>query len=291
MVPRRRKGLIAKEVWQKVLQDLKSLSPPTPLTLCLHGAGEPLLHPALPEILKKAVQIPHLRVGFMTNAMLLDEDWAKFLVDLPVAWVAFSVDGVKAQTNDKIRRGAKLEIVEENIRRLISYRARKGSPYPELTFNMVAYPHVTEEEIWAYVRKWAPYASQVLISRFRPLSSKRLLREEEKGRLKPRACVLPFRQMVIAWDGRVGLCCEDIFLEHQLGEVMKAPLLEIFNNKAYQMVRRLHEKGHREKIPLCRECDVWAAEEVFKEEQLSLGNIKLRALYRPSGVLWQRVVN
>ena len=240
------------------------------------------------EILKEAVRIPHLRAGFMTNAMLLDEDWARFLVNLPIAWIAFSVDGVKPETNDAVRRGAKLETIEKNIYRFLEYQA-KTSSHLEVSFNMVAYPFIDDEEIKNYIKKWAPYATSIIISRFRPVPSKRILRKEEREKLRHHACPLPFRQMVIGWDGRVGLCCEDIFLESPLGNILKKSLLDIFNDTPFKRVRRLHQKKKMEKIVLCRECDVWAAEDVLQEEEISLDGIRFLVQHRPSGRIYRRM--
>ncbi len=270
-------------LWEKVLAELENWRPQAPVTLCLYGGGEPLLHPELREILLRASQIPHLRVGFMTNAMLLDEELARFLVDLPLAWIAFSVDGTDPSLNDRIRRGAHLEVIERNINRLIAYREEKGSSLPEITFNMVAYPEVGPREIEAYVTRWGPYATQILISRFRPVPSKRLLRPEEREKISPHPCPLPFRQMVISWDGRVGLCCEDIFIDQLLGDVKRSSLLAVFNSRRARRLRLRHKKGLRETIPLCRNCDVWAAEDVLEERIATVGDKRFKVITRPAG--------
>jgi len=275
-----------RELWQKILSELSSWTPPAPITLCLYGAGEPLLHPELKDILKEAIKIPHLRVGFMTNAMLLKKEVAQFLVDLPIAWLAFSVDGVNPNINDAIRRGAKLKIVEKNIEQLIYYKTKKNSSFPELTFNMVAYPSISPEDEKNFVSRWAPYATQIMVSRFRPIPSKRLLTEEEKNKIKDHPCPLPFRQLVVAWDGRVGLCCEDIFIEIQIGDSRQEPLINIFNNRVIKKIRNWHQKGQKTKIPLCRECDVWAAEDLLREEVINLNGIYLKVTERPSGKVY-----
>ena len=282
----RPKGYLSRALWEKILAELADWRPPWPVNLCLHGGGEPLLHPEFREILSRASRIPHLRVGFMTNAMLLFEDLSHFLVDLPLSWIAFSVDGTRAALNDGIRRGARLEVIEKNIDFLIAYREEKKSPLPDISFNMVAYPEVEPADIEAYVARWGRHAAQIFISRFRPVSSRRLLRPEERSRITPHPCPLPFRQMVISWDGQVGLCCEDIFVEQRLGDVRRSSLLEVFNGRRARRLRIRHQKGFRETIPLCRSCDVWAAEDVLKEEIVTIEGKSFRRITRPSGWLY-----
>jgi len=179
-------------------------------------------------------------------------------------------------------------VIERNIERLLDYRERSGAGLPRVSFNMVLYPGVEEEEVREYVRRWGPYAETIMISRFRPVPSKRLLSPEERDSVKPHPCPLPFRQMVISWDGKVGLCCEDVFMDVLLGEVTKDSLLEIFNSRRYRRIRRIHERLEFEKIPLCRDCDVWAAEEVLREETLCIGGLNFRVFHRPSGRLFVR---
>lgn len=208
-------------VWRSILSEVKDWPKEHKkgLALCFHGAGEPLLHPELKNILEEARKIPGVSIGFMTNAMLLNEDWAIFLVDLPVDWLWFSIDGAFPETNDNFRKGSRLTVIERNVLNLIEKRERKGNGRPLLSFNMVAYPKIDRNEIELYVRRWLPYAALVSISRFRPLGSKRLLSPEERAAVKRRPCPLLYRQMVVAWDGTAGLCCEDIHLEVPLGRV------------------------------------------------------------------------
>ncbi len=281
---KRPKGFLSPNIWEKVFADIESWSPKTEgVTLCLHGAGEPLLHPHLREILQAARKIPGVKLGFMTNAMLLDEAWTKFLVSLPLDWLWFSVDGARPETNDFFRRGARLSIIEKNIRRLIKEKEKRGQEIPQLFFNMVAYPEVSEGEKEEYLLRWLPYAGGITISRFRPLASKKLLRPEERAKIAEKPCPLLYRQMVIAWDGRVGLCCEDINVEYQLGHVEKEGLLDIFNGPQANRAREAHEKGKREEIALCRECEVWAAEEILSLQEQEINGRRTRVFYRPSG--------
>ncbi|WP_255592425.1 radical SAM/SPASM domain-containing protein [Thermosulfurimonas sp. F29] len=225
----------------------------------------------------------------MTNAMLLNDEWATFLVDLPVDWLWFSIDGAFPETNDRFRKGSRLTVIEKNILNLIEKRERKGNGRPLLSFNMVAYPEIEDREIEIYVRRWLPYAVVVSISRFRPLGSRRLLSPEERTWIKPRPCPLLYRQMVIAWDGTVGLCCEDIHVEVPLGQIGGKTLLEIFNGKEARQARRYHESGRAKDLSLCRECDVWAADIVLKEEILRIEDLSVRKIYRPAGVLYEKL--
>ena len=277
-------------VWKKVLRDVEAWSSvDKQVTLCFHGAGEPLLHPKLKEILARARKVSGASIGFMTNGMLLDESWAEFLVALPVDWVWFSIDSNSPAINDRYRKGSKLEKIVWNVERLVERKERSKSSLPILNFNMVAYPDVKREDIDDYLKKWIPHASCISVSRFRPIPSKRLLTVDERKRLISKPCPLLYRQIVISWDGKVGLCCEDINIDVVLGNIVKQGILEIFNGEKINKIRVLHEKKKKGKIPLCKECDMWAADEVLSERIEEICGVRVNVLEKPSGTVYLRI--
>ncbi|WP_313070483.1 SPASM domain-containing protein [Lacrimispora sp.] len=79
----------------------------------------------------------------------------------------------------------------------------------------------------------------------------------EKVCMYPEAkCVLPFKQMIIRPDGKVSLCCNDPLGKNTLGDASKDPLLEIWNNDRYKMIRQCLYNG-REHWNHCKYCDTF----------------------------------
>ena len=64
------------------------------------SGGEPLLHPDIRPILKKASE--KLTIRLLTNGTLIDRSWADFLSDLNI-YIQISIDGPTAEINDPIR--------------------------------------------------------------------------------------------------------------------------------------------------------------------------------------------
>lgn len=282
-------GIMAEDIWKAIFKDISQWSQEAGrVNLCLHGAGEPLLHPHFKEILKTAREVPNASVGFMTNGMLFDEKWHEFVLSLPVDWIWLSIDGARPETNDRYRLGADLKRIETNIEKFLEIKAMRGSNEPVLNFNMVKYPEVSEEEVLEFIEKWIPHAETVSIAAFRPIGSKRL---PDLRKLKPkdRPCPLLYSQMVISWDGTVGLCCEDINADVPLGKVTNKDLLSIFNSRAINKIRNLHEKGKREKIPLCSKCDVWAADIAMETKEETIGGVKVEVVKTLAAVLYKKV--
>lgn len=275
-----------KSLWTKVLKELGGW--PHPVSLLTHGAGEPLLYPHLVDLLQQAKQIPNLKVGFMTNAMLLDANWAKRLVDMQIDFLAFSIDGIYPQTHDYFRRNASLQSIETNLSRLIHEKKEQKSQLPHLSFNMVGYEQILDQAE-GYVRRWLPHAQSVSIAKFRPVGSRTLW--DNRGQTPPfRPCPLLFNQLVIGVDGRVGLCCEDINLEVTVGKIQESSIMEIYNHsKALNKFRQAHERQDLRQLPLCRDCHVWGGDIPLATELVTIDGIQAQKTTTHAFTSYQKV--
>src|SRR3990172_12007163 len=64
-------GFVKEQVWKGVIDELSTW--PVPVSLDLHGAGEPLLHRDFLTIAAYAKSKKNITAGFLSNATLLDE--------------------------------------------------------------------------------------------------------------------------------------------------------------------------------------------------------------------------
>lgn len=280
---RRDLGFMPSWVWKRVLDEIKTW--PVSVSLITHGAGEPLIYPNLQDILEKAKKISHVRVGFMTNGMLLDHDWSTWLVQNQVDFIFFSIDGVDPATHDYFRINADLKKIEHNVMTLVKEKEKQGSSLPRLSFNMVGYPEILAQAE-PYARKWLPVAESISIARFRPIGSRKLWAGDNDMPFRP--CPLLWKQMVISFDGRVGLCCEDINLDVPLGELKDLSLFEIYNGRLISEYRKKHLKGKISNLPLCSGCHAWAGELQLEEQSLNWGNLDVTRLKTPSSVMYRK---
>jgi tungsten cofactor oxidoreducase radical SAM maturase len=101
------------------------------------GYGEPFAHPHILDYLA-AVKDLGLKVTVSTNGVLLDEEWAKALVQLGVEVVSVSLDGADPSTYDDVRQGADLRAVLGNIETLNKVKAQQGTTVPRLWIEFVA---------------------------------------------------------------------------------------------------------------------------------------------------------
>jgi radical SAM protein with 4Fe4S-binding SPASM domain len=67
-------------------------------------------------------------------------------------------------------------------------------------------------------------------------------------------CLLPFEQMVIRPDGKISLCCKDVYGQYTLGDIRYETISSIWNNDIYNNLRKKMRLG-RNNIQLCSNCN------------------------------------
>ena len=101
-------------------------------TLRIQG-GEAFAYAGFPELLEDVeatVRRPMLSIS--TNGTLIGEEWAERIVRLPFSNVTVSLDGGTPETYARMRRGADLGAVLENVQRIQQWKRRLGSELPHL---------------------------------------------------------------------------------------------------------------------------------------------------------------
>jgi len=68
-------------------------------------------------------------------------------------------------------------------------------------------------------------------------------------------CCMPFSMMAVRPDGKLSLCCCDVYESVTLGDLTEQGILEAWRGERYNEVRRMMLKG-RQNIGYCRRCDV-----------------------------------
>jgi MoaA/NifB/PqqE/SkfB family radical SAM enzyme len=96
--------------------------------IVMHGIGEPLLHPDLPVMVGYAKERhPSATVMFNSNAVLLDEERRRALLDAGLDEFRVSLDAASPETYSQIRGIAAFEQVVDNVRALAE-AAGRGRP-------------------------------------------------------------------------------------------------------------------------------------------------------------------
>lgn len=256
----------------------------------LTGIGESFLNPDFTNMIKY-VKRKDLYLELYDSFFLIDEKVVRVLVESGVDRMIVSMDAASEKTYEKIRVGAKLKTVLQNIKKLRTLKKKLQSHYPEITFHYI----ISKENI-----------SEVL--NFVDLV-KKIMREEETS-IYFTSILHPFKQIQdmvvsipdslvsaadekckklgikVAWnrnvpheksqitkcnewtmpfifvDGTVVPCCagnESNKRDYQrltsLGNIFEAPFEKLWNGSKYKNLRKMIHDG---KVPAaCKYCTIY----------------------------------
>ena len=244
--------MITEQLFREVIDQAVDLGIPS---LKLNWRGEPLMQPLLPRFIEYAKRKGMLETVINTNAVTLDAEKARALIEAGLDMMIYSFDGGTAETYDKMRVGRfkenRFEDVYENIARFHNIRKEIGSPFPRTRIQMVLTPE-TMGEVDEFRSRFTPIVDDVLVKAYeerglnlevytgekrKMLLAKLSQRTKRKVNTIPQTMVwertegefllstgrLPcqqlYQRLMVAYDGGVYMCCNDWGAEHPIGFV------------------------------------------------------------------------
>lgn len=98
----------------------------------LMGWGEPTIHPHFNEMLE-IINKHSARKYFCSNGMNLKKI-KNAIFDYNVDVFAVSLDGATDETNSRIRRGSKIDVITEDLKDIVRIKKERGLKYPWINF-------------------------------------------------------------------------------------------------------------------------------------------------------------
>jgi len=249
---KRPKGFMETKLFKRVVDELAALQVQA---LSLHYGGESLLHPNFPELLEYATN-HNLTVGWYDNGMLFTEEITDLTVELGVDEVVFSLDGL-GKVNDDIRKGAKYEVIEQNILMLLRKRGLAGKPRVII--------HMTDvgqgsDELKRCVDYWVPKVDFVTVSpclnsRYQIIRPRKYFGDYPTR--QNRMCYSPFSYLAILWNGDVTPCCHDLEGALVMGNVAETNVKSVWTNQKYRDLRKVCLTGNFPRDSICFACNAW----------------------------------
>lgn len=235
------------------------------LIITLNKDGEPLLHPELTQMIKyaKDKEAAH-KINFYSNGILLSEAKSIELIKSGLDTIHISIDAFSNETYKKIKNSQKLEVVEENVKKLVELKKKLLSKIPLVIVKIIRTAE-TQAEIKQFINKWKGIADFIEIGEYHTwdgtLNDTGLSEQPEaKQRIKRYPCTFLWYNPVILWDGRVTTCCVDYQGKGIIGDVNEELLSKIWQGKVLQNIRRAHLENEYDTIPLCNKCQFWRCE-------------------------------
>lgn len=229
-------------LFKRIIDELE----PYPETiLVLHRRGESLLHPKFSECLDY-VKGKFCNIQLATNGTLLDKEISKKIIE-SISFISFSLD-VPEEFN-RMRTPADYEAVEAKIHQFITLNEGRITTQISMvrtsetpTVNMERF-----KQIWSgKVDRIRIYEEHSADGSFGSLKNKRSERVP---------CAMPFYEILIFADGRVGRCNHD-WNGDPLGCLKDTTIRELWNSKKYEYLREQH-RILKLTDPVCRSCDSW----------------------------------
>ena len=254
----RKQGFLEKELLKKFIQENKKILKGQ--FIWFHFGGESLLHPELPEMIK-ILKESDIKVRMSTNAVLLNNEISRKLMESGLDYIVFSVDGVKKETYEKIRKGASFEKVEKNI--LDFLKIKKDFGLRTKTQIQIVEIEDNKKEIAPFIKKWKKTDINYInvksfCSRASRVKDKNLFRSLNKTKRKIEKhypCFYLWETLIILWNGDVLPCCQNLTGELIVGNIKKNSLNEIWNSFAMKELRERHLVNNPP-FP-CNQCPDW----------------------------------
>jgi len=201
-----------------------------------------------------------MKSSFYSNAVLLNSDKIKRILENPADLIRFSVDGSRKETFEKIRVGANFEKVTENIKKLYLERQKRGKSLPVIEVFFTALD-TNRREAREFMKQWKTYSDFASIYPADSRESEKFVGIDYK-KLKFYPCFNP-KKLIVLSSGKVVLCCVDVDGKVVLGDVRKNSLKEILNSEAYEEIYK-SQLNRKCKIEMCKNCSKGYLDSAFQ---------------------------
>lgn len=187
--------------------------------LTLYGNNEPWLDKRIVEFHEYArKQLPEAFIFMSTNGLLLNVDKVKAIVPY---------------LDQLIINNYCLDMkMHDNVRVIYEYVKAHPQEFKDV-------------DILIQIR----YLKEVLTNRAGSAPNK-----QSKGKVIKETCLMPYTDMWIMPNGKMGICCCDNFEKSTLADLNVTPLKEAWNSAAYQNLRQAIRKS-RAGYDFCKYCD------------------------------------
>ena len=254
--------------------------------LQLQGIGEPLLNPDIFRMIAYA-KSKRIRVGFFTNATLINPEVSEKILKSGLDWINLSLDGASPDIYEKIRKGADFEEVIKNIITLMETKKKRKAPKISLWFtamkmNIAELPAIIglakrleiEKVVAQGIHFWGndfcrDYLKKDSLLNDVDLTEKTFIqavKEAKKLKIKlnfrpryfekrtRRICRWPWVSCFITVEGYVTPCCVQGSdpLMINFGNIFEKDFKDIWNSLPYQDFRRQLKSKYLPEI--CQDC-------------------------------------
>ena len=218
--------------------------------------GESLLHPKFLDMVEETKRAGIGPCDLTTNAMSLNEEKMRRLLEAPIDVIDISTDAYSKETYEKIRIKGKFDVVTANTKRLLEMRDELKSP-TKIMVSIIAQKQALHE-VEAFQSYWGQYVDEVLV---RGLNNDLGIVEVEETYFDEKTTRWPcpqfWKRVTINMHGDVRFCVEDWRNNGVVGNVKDTTIQQIWQREPYDKFRQLHTTGRWGDMAMCEKCMDW----------------------------------
>ncbi len=250
-------GNMSWELFQKIVDEAEKH---IPIAMTLFFRGESLLHPEFFRMVRYAKEKGIGPLQLASNGFLLNEATGSEIIASGLDFISFSLDTLNPEIYKKTRVHSDLSVAMGNVVRFAQkcqQLKREGMNVPEIQISSVDVPDYREEQE-EFISFWRQYADRVRIYEEHSSDGKlgRIQRFQD-DRMPRKPCQKLYNDIIVYWDGRVGICNHDWDRTEYIGNVTNSSLRDIWLSEKYQELRNRHENRKFPEGDICRFCDHW----------------------------------
>jgi hypothetical protein len=251
----RKRGFMEFELFEKIMKELSGARR-KPI-VHLHGFGEPLLDPLLPEriALAKACGIKHTYI--VTNASLLFSETSRKIIDAGLDRMKISFCGTDEKSYNATMRRLDFKVALQNIKDFMRIRNELHKRSPRLILQYLP-QEATGARTEEFQALWRSLPDKIsgdcmnlsALDNFGGGKSYNVI-----GKRIVSVCFYPWSAMSVLYDGRAVTCCVDYNGVQGIGDLNSQSLREIWNGPVLSAIRRNFGKLDYRGFPTCLCCD------------------------------------
>ncbi len=239
--------IISIKLFKKIVDQAVDMGVPS---IKLNWRGEPLMHPKLYQMIEYAKHKGILETIINTNATHLSPKISRRLIESGLDFMIYSFDGGTKETYEKMRPGRfkknNFDHVYQNIVNFSNIREQMNAKFPSTKIQMIlTEDSYTEQE--SFYSLFKDFVDEVTVTQYAErggniedlnntekaqyadLCNQLSLPEgtpymrDANGNISVSSsrlpCEQPYQRMLVTYDGRVAMCCNDWGAMHPIGYV------------------------------------------------------------------------
>ena len=251
------RGAMSKELFEKIaeeLHDYKNIIK----RVSLYRDGEPLLDRTLHSKIYLLKKIGIKEVVISSNISILNSEKTKQLLDSNLDIIIMSIDSLKKNIYNKIRKGLNFDNVVQNALNFIQLRNKLNSK-TKIWIRMIR-QELNWNEWDEYKQFWKGHlndSDRINYHLIHNWGGQVNIQNAKKSYQPQMPCVALWSQIVIFANGDVPMCNVDYSNSQPNGSILNQSIYDVWHSNEINNRRTLHLTGKKQLIKLCKECNAW----------------------------------